>query len=78
MDKNPRDATEELSPHAFDRGTGADGPASRYVDFDPDGYVSRPCSRCSSWLPEIVREAGGMQVVREWHQPSCPSVIEWQ
>ena len=48
------------------------------LDYDPTDYQIRPCEKCGTWWAEIVREPSGRQVVREWHDPSCPVLLEWE
>lgn len=48
------------------------------LDYDPADYQIRPCERCGTWWAEIVRDPTGRQVVREWHNPSCPTLLEWE
>ena len=48
------------------------------LDYDPNDYQIHPCEKCGTWWAEIVREPSGHQVVREWHDPSCPVLLEWE
>lgn len=48
------------------------------LDYDPIDYQIRPCERCGTWWAEIVRDPTGRHVVREWHAPSCPTLLEWE
>ena len=47
------------------------------LDYDPADYQIRPCTRCDGWWAEIVRDPTARQVVREWHDPACPVLLEW-
>ncbi len=46
------------------------------VEFDASDLVITPCAHCPQWWAEIV-PSGGIQVVREWHEPYCPEALRW-
>jgi len=49
-----------------------------YVDFDASGYEFRACRECTVRRPQFTRQDSGMPIVREWHDPYCPALLEWE
>ena len=46
------------------------------LDYDPPDYEIRPCRACGMWCAEIAFDPAGRQIVREWHEPACPVLLE--
>lgn len=51
---------------------------SRYLDYDPADYIIKPCDACVSWWAEVVHQDTEQPLVREWHDPRCPVLTEWE
>jgi hypothetical protein len=47
------------------------------LDFDPKGLLISECPSCEWWWAELVNDEEGLLVLREWHEVSCPSTVEW-
>lgn len=51
--------------------------ASSQVDYEWDDEPE-PCPHCIGWRSEHVPDRRGQLVLREWHEPQCPTVVAWQ
>lgn len=55
-----------------------DGTPMISVDYDPADLEISECMYCTWWWAEIVIVAlDRTQVLREWHEPGCPIVRQW-
>lgn len=50
--------------------------ASRGVDYQWDDEPAA-CAHCIGWRSEHVPDQQGQLVLREWHEPTCPTVTNW-
>lgn len=55
-----------------------DGTPMVSVDYDPADLEISECMYCTWWWAEIVIvKPDRTQVLREWHEPRCPIVLQW-
>lgn len=48
-----------------------------FLDYDPGAYVVEECSQCPDRRSAVMLDSQGREVVREWHDPGCPTLLEW-
>lgn len=77
MPRNPAPGSEQPSPRphvTYDAPVASVDLAAHREDGTP--YEVWPCVECSPWHAEVIRDASGDILVREWHAYECPLLQE--